>query len=351
MNFYDLVYNISFLESKIGHKIKFENFNPNALNSCFNSIGYLTIDTNKLNEIGKIIAEFIGLKNIVCNITLGNMNERTGVNISIDNSNFVFVEISRNLTNNFEATIAVICHEITHKYLFLNNIVLKDELENEILTDICTVYLGLGKLMINGSFSRKETSFINEKSERFKNTLTQATGYLEQYDFIVAYLIISHLRKISFEDVVRGIDDQPLKLLKSCEKQNSLLFKSMVFDFEKFEEINGKSMLSLELSKNNYQTLFKTFNELKENMSKIEKCLSRLEAIKMAQEKNFIDKYDLSHDYNNCSKTLKSLLMEKEFEEIFSSQKINEKKINKVLKRLKDVQNELNAIYEAIGEI
>jgi len=45
---------------------------------------------------------------------------------------------------------AILAHEMTHAFLFYRGIILVDPDENEIFTDVATIFIGLGKLLLNG---------------------------------------------------------------------------------------------------------------------------------------------------------------------------------------------------------
>jgi hypothetical protein len=44
----------------------------------------------------------------------------------------------------------IIAHEMTHAFLFEREIILEDPQENEALTDLASIFIGLGKLILNG---------------------------------------------------------------------------------------------------------------------------------------------------------------------------------------------------------
>jgi len=48
------------------------------------------------------------------------------------------------------ATGAIVAHEITHAFLFSKGIGFPDTQANELLTDVSTIFIGLGKLLLNG---------------------------------------------------------------------------------------------------------------------------------------------------------------------------------------------------------
>lgn len=56
----------------------------------------------------------------------------------------------------------ILAHEITHAFLFSKGIIIKDLKENEVITDLAAIYIGLGKLLINGVFVLNN-KYINER--------------------------------------------------------------------------------------------------------------------------------------------------------------------------------------------
>lgn len=71
-----------------------------------------------------------------------------------------------------DAVIAILAHEATHLQLYYKGIRMKDEWENEILTDTATVYYGFGAYMYQGySVLRGEFAFTYHK-----------VGYISQAD-------------------------------------------------------------------------------------------------------------------------------------------------------------------------
>jgi hypothetical protein len=59
---------------------------------------------------------------------------------------------------------AILAHEITHAFLAYRGIILKNSNENEMFTDLTTIYIGLGKLILNGCIAR-ENQFNNSEDE------------------------------------------------------------------------------------------------------------------------------------------------------------------------------------------
>ena len=84
------------------------------------------------------------------------------------NKNVIKKEI--NLYLNYYSTldniISILAHEISHYLLNIRNLELEDTNKNEILTDVCAVYLGFGKYMLEGykrtEYSSKEKSIISK---------------------------------------------------------------------------------------------------------------------------------------------------------------------------------------------
>ena len=47
---------------------------------------------------------------------------------------------------------AILAHEMTHAFLVYRGVILGDRDENEIFTDVTAIFIGLGKLLLNGIF-------------------------------------------------------------------------------------------------------------------------------------------------------------------------------------------------------
>ncbi len=56
---------------------------------------------------------------------------------------------------------AILAHEVTHAFLFYKNIGYKKVKDNELFTDFSSIFLGLGKLILNGTIN-KENIDINQ---------------------------------------------------------------------------------------------------------------------------------------------------------------------------------------------
>ena len=90
---------------------------------------------------------------------------------------------------------AVLAHELTHVVLFSQGLVLSDISENEMLTDLAAVYIGFGKLMLNGLF-------VPANGPGTKATLL---GYLP-FDLIVySYQTVNKMRNIDVDTATSSL--------------------------------------------------------------------------------------------------------------------------------------------------
>lgn len=78
---------------------------------------------------------------------------------TINNSSRYSIPISVNhkYCNNCKACRAILAHEICHKVIYLNGINYEPRFQeyNEIFTDLCTIYIGLGQLVLDGYIDPK----------------------------------------------------------------------------------------------------------------------------------------------------------------------------------------------------
>lgn len=174
-------------------------------------------DIYELNMAARYIASFIGLHYAVFYIRSKELQNNVAGEILLDGSDEVTIYIAPKTLQYRDAVLAILAHEITHKFLFDLNLILEDEKENEILTDIATVYLGLGKLMLNGCYFEETTysSVPFSKSIRVITT-SMRVGYLTQSQFILVYLLLCKMKGIEQFQYESNLNSSCLKLLNVC---------------------------------------------------------------------------------------------------------------------------------------
>jgi len=210
----DYFHKIILLEKQVGMKTSYKVLEPFSINPK---------DILSIQNAGKKIAEFIGLSDFNFIIATVKQKEKVGGNIDLKyGEKEVFVEISDNIIKYETAILATLAHEITHKYLHINNVSCGlntlNKYENEVLTDITSVFLGLGKLMLNGCECeniRKE--YLPEKTRTI--TETMKCGYLNRSQLAFVYLLVNTMRRISPDDYKHGLSSDSIQVLLYCERK------------------------------------------------------------------------------------------------------------------------------------
>lgn len=129
---------------------------------------------------------------------------------------FVSREIRINMKEgyNFHTVAAIICHEITHHYLFGRNVRLSDTDENERLTDLAAVYLGFGLYMLLGYKPYKvDRTSTNGSAGTVTKTISYSVGYLKPEQIGYAIKKTNQLRK-SFEKSDLAVEREAAKTEK-----------------------------------------------------------------------------------------------------------------------------------------
>lgn len=116
---------------------------------------------------------------------------------------------------------AILAHELTHYYLFSKGILLADEIENERFTDLATVYLGLGKLTLNGYNS------ITWKIKRSNKTYTFNIGYLTTDEIAIILYSICKFRYISLDIAKVNLSEKSIELLLNGKTIVDRYYKEM----------------------------------------------------------------------------------------------------------------------------
>jgi len=174
-------------------------------------------DTISIQDAAKRIAHFIGLNNLTFIVTIAKQADKVGGNIDLSTSgNEVFIEIDNQTMQFPDAISATLCHEVCHKWLQYHGIASPIEIENEILTDITTVFLGLGKIMLNGS---KVMNVRHEAIQNGTRTITEtiSTGYLKQDQLAFVYRLVCAMRNIPSSEYIQDLNADAIHAVRACD--------------------------------------------------------------------------------------------------------------------------------------
>lgn len=166
-----------------------------------------------IQNAGKRIANFIGLEDLTFIIATAKQKENVGGHIDLESgSKNVFVEISDDVAEFDEAILAALAHEVSHKYMQINGIScgagVVHDYENEVLTDITAVFLGFGKIMLNGCSVVKTSGNV---------TKTLKVGYLESNQLAFVYRLVCSMRNISQDKILSNLSKNALSSVRDCK--------------------------------------------------------------------------------------------------------------------------------------
>jgi hypothetical protein len=106
---------------------------------------------------------------------------------------------------------------LTHHFLFLKNIRYPDVEENEQLTDVAAVYLGLGKLLLNGYVPQLQPQWTTEGWE----PRTYQLGYISPADVAAALYHVCHMHTIA-PDIGKGnLSEEALDLFTLAQSRGN----------------------------------------------------------------------------------------------------------------------------------
>jgi hypothetical protein len=197
------------LEQKTGAKVGYRVMPPFAgpFDDCL-----------AIQAVAKQIAESIGLKDFTFIIATAKQKEKVGGHIDLSTGGReVFVEVDSDMMRFPDAVAATLCHEVSHKWLQVNGIrsPIKIEIDDEILTDIASVFLGFGKIMLNGC---RTTNVRYETIPNSTRTITETmtAGYLDRDQLAFVYGLVCAMRKIPSSDFMQGLNPEAARAVQMC---------------------------------------------------------------------------------------------------------------------------------------
>lgn len=215
----ELIARVRLLESKFGYHAVYKNFDPFIP---------LVASAKDIQISAKKIADFLGLKKWIFVVTFvsdGNIGEKTAGMIELSENGDNFIEISRKYCGCPEAVGAIMCHEISHRYLAVKGIIpVNSTLSNayEELTDVVALWAGLGKMILNGI----KTETVTE-TDNCRTTTTSKIGYLTEDEFAFVYLLVCKMRKIDENDMFQGLNRNGKEILSSiCDRYGNVFLHS-----------------------------------------------------------------------------------------------------------------------------
>ena len=223
---------ITFLEKRLGAGTGYHVLDPFSLDST---------DTIAINKAAHRIAEFIGLGEYTFVVAVKSQVEGVGGNIELRHGEpGAFIEVDEDAVKFKDAVLATLSHEVCHKFLHIRNISvtteLKSQLDDEILTDLTGIFLGLGKLMLLGCECKKVT--VQQREQRKVTTTdTYRCGYLNRSQLTLAYLVVCAMRRIPPRVYEGGLTLEVLEVLAECRKANSPFLSSGWY--ERIEKSGG----------------------------------------------------------------------------------------------------------------
>ncbi len=207
------------------------------------------------------MAEYAGLRGYHIDVKFAELDKNTGGNILQGNEydKTLHINVSKEYQGNDKATLAILAHEICHKVLQVHDLETSIELMNEVYTDLTTIYMGFGEIIISGY----NTTIVDHSNQIQKNNIL---GYLTPDTYKVTHEMILSIFGIKgvhqvytdpyAEDTIKRWEnnDDKEQLLKTCfiEKEGQMALlnrnilileeilnqckKNMSYEFDKADE-------------------------------------------------------------------------------------------------------------------
>jgi hypothetical protein len=171
-------------------------------------------DSISVQKVARHIADSIPLPGFTFIVTFIKQKKNVAGRIDLSTrGREVFIEIDPDALSFPDSVGATLCHEICHKWLQMMGIASPIERDNEILTDIAAVFLGFGKIMLNGCELKKVT-----KDGTRTTTQTHKCGYLERDQLAFVYRLVCSMRNIPCSEYMSGLNRDASDSIHACDR-------------------------------------------------------------------------------------------------------------------------------------
>lgn len=242
-------------------------------------------DIIAIQDEARDIMTFLGISGYFVIVSFGHEDSDAAghIDLSGDTGNTIFINIDNKVRGHNAEILAVLAHEICHiitKEIGLN-MSGPLQFENEIYTDLTTIYMGLGLLSLNGCYNELSSPLYSGHTIR-------KYGYLTYETFVRSFLLVNNLEGKSEYNHSSGLYQYARQTIEKIEpsipaissEQINLVTQNM--DEEIARKVKYVSMIEhyLHLQKLKIQKECRSNNKLKSyvNGGRITDAYSALDA-------------------------------------------------------------------------
>ena len=220
--------------------------------------------------------------------------------------------------NNYNSDIilSIIAHEISHCFLDMHNVRFEKEIDNEILTDTCAVYLGYGDFLRKGYEKLEYT----EEHFSYSSKVTEKIGYISADE---VRMIINKIKiRKELNEIEQEIQD---------EKKN--VNQPALIKIEKLQNIMSNKINQINsfgCNNEKFVSIASSMEKLDEEISELKRQFNMGKALQTVQELE--EKNDI----------LNSILFQQR-----NNHNITNPSLKKLIKLLDNLNNKINFIQES----
>jgi len=155
----------------------------------------------KLQKVADNMKVHLLLKKPIKVITLNNIG--AGKYERMDNLNCIYINSDME-NQNLDQKIAILAHEMAHYFLDVHNIRFSETNDNELLTEVCTTYIGFGLILLDG---------YKYNLNKSKNNFSKV-GYVDEKVILESLVLTAELRKQNPNWIIKNVPLDTKVILK-----------------------------------------------------------------------------------------------------------------------------------------